>query len=311
MNWNGLDPAALAAERRKREERGAASAQSVPAMAREHWARVGDCDALVLTPDDAAPDGAILFLHGGGWVFGSPRQSLGLTRRIACQARRRVVSLAYPLAPEHPYPAAIDTAAAAITALAREGALAIAGGSAGAQIALAAMLLQRDRSADIPGAGLLFCGAFSQTLDSPSQRSFGQDGGRLTTQRMADFIEAYAAPLAAPYADVTGTDLRGLPPLWFSVGDRDPLLSDTLAVHAQALDSGVSAALEVVPGASHGFMNDFGSSSRIDDAVEAGVEWLVSSTFGTRGENGVGGRLGLQDRTIDRWQENPAEDNQA
>lgn len=286
MSWIEMDPSDLAAERRLREMRGAALAHDAPRMAREHWTLVGDSDALVLTPHDAEPEGAILFLHGGGWVFGSPRQSLGLTRRIAAQARRRVVSLAYPLAPEHPYPAAINSAATAIGVLAADGPLAIAGGSAGAQIGLAAMMQQRDRAGALPHAALLFCGAFSQSLDSPSHKAFGQHGGRLTTQKMGDFIAAYAAPDGAPYADLTDASLEKLPPMWFSVGDCDPLLSDTLMVHAQALQDGLEAGLDVVPGAAHGFMNDFAASNRCDAAVEVGVEWLVSHSFASTDRSG-------------------------
>lgn len=278
MNWTRIDLEHLTDERRMREAKGATAAAAAPAMACEEWMDIGGCATLSLTPKAGGDTGPILFLHGGGWVFGSPVQSLGLARRIAAEAGCQVLSMAYPLAPEHPYPAAIEAVARACDQLGERGSFMLAGGSAGAQIGLAAMALQRDRGGVLPRAALLFCGAFAQTVTGFSHDAFGRAGGRLTSATMADFISVYGVPDDARYADMTKADLSGLPELWLSVGDRDPLLSDTLAVFRASIAGGASSHLEVVPGAAHGFMNDFHADPRIDAAVAAGAGWLAACT---------------------------------
>jgi acetyl esterase len=195
-------------------------------------------------------------------VFGSSIGSLGLIRRIVAQTHRPVVSLDYPLSPEHPYPEAINRVTRALAEMETAG---VIGGSAGAQIALHAVSRLEDAG---PRAGLLFCGAFSQNTDTWSHCAFGNDTGQLTTERMERYLAAYGMPKDAPLPN-----LANIPPLFLSVGDSDPLLDDSLQVHASA-QSFNGSVLEVIPHAHHGFMNDWYKNHRIDRAVSDALDWL-------------------------------------
>ena len=271
----------LAAERAEREARGLAEAAAAPAMESEQWVTLagaaGSVPALRLLPPGAPPDAAPnLFIHGGGWVYGSPLQTLGLARRIAAQTRRPLYSLRYRLAPEHPYPAAILDACVALDALADDGLAGVIGASAGAQVALGACLRQRDLGAPAPKALVLFNGAFAQHTATASHRAHGAGPEGLTTAIMAGHIADYAVA-AAPdrrHGDLTRADLSGLPPAWFACGDQDPLLDDTLATFGAALAATGTARLHILPGRRHGFVADWRSDPMAEAALAAALDWL-------------------------------------
>lgn len=282
-----IDRSTLKEERARREAEGLAKAASAPEMASEEWVTFpgpdGPVRVLVLTPKDVASPAAHVFVHGGGWVFGSPLQTVGLARRMAHQARRPVASVAYSLAPEFTFPRPIRDVAAVYDGLAAEGRLGGAiGFSAGAQIVLAAAMMRRDAGAAMPGGIVLFNGGFAMTTDSETHAAHGALPTGLTTAAMRDYIEAYGVAGAADgtYGDLTAARLDGLPPLWFSCGDIDPLLADTLIVFRTALAARNAARLHVIPGLKHGFSNDWHVDPAADDAVGQSVAWLESVTKG-------------------------------
>jgi acetyl esterase len=266
MNWQDWTADALSVERLLREQNGAVAADAAPRMAQETRVEIAGMSALKCIPAECTHTVPHVFVHGGGWVFGSSVASLGLIRRIAAQTSRPVVSLDYPLSPEHPYPRAIDTVTRTLEEMAQTtGVAGIIAGSAGSQIALHAVSSARGTR---PRAGLLFCGAFGQSLDTWSHIAFGDGSAQLGTQDMQRFLTAYAMPQSAPQPD-----LANVPPLFLSIGDCDPLLQDSLQVHAAAQHHNGSV-LEVVPNARHGFMNDWYKNPRIDRAVTDALDWL-------------------------------------
>ncbi|WMS45151.1 alpha/beta hydrolase [Acuticoccus sp. MNP-M23] len=275
--WIEMAAADLAAERKAREENGRIAADAAPKMASEtnvtFETPAGALPAIRLVPegaDDSAP--ADVFVHGGGWVFGSARQSIGTARRMAAQSRRTILSVDYLLAPETPWPAAADQVGALFDQLAAEGGLhAVAGSSAGAQIALAAMRRQADRGGALPRGALLFNGAFAMTADSWSHAAFGGGSDLLTTAAMTAYIAAYGA---GADGDMTIADMFGLPPLWLSLGDQDPLIEDSLAVFQRALAAGTKVHLDIIPGVGHGFANNFHDLPRVDLAITDAMDWL-------------------------------------
>jgi acetyl esterase len=280
--WTNLE-----AERAQREVAGLANAGLAPEMAREEWqtfevdGRSVPC--LVLTPREVRSDRDHVFVHGGGWVFGSPRQTVGVTRRIAHQAKRRVVSVGYRLAPEHPYPAGIDDVVGVLDQIGQQGRLAgVMGSSAGAQIGLAATMVQRDRGRPMPSAALMINGAFAMTTDSHSHRLHGTSTESFGSAYMRFYIEAYGVEAAEDraYGDLTRADLSGLPPVWLSCGDIDPLLDDTLAVFANIRAAGGRPRLQVVPSRTHGFTNQWHSDPLADNALEMAVDWLEETVAG-------------------------------
>lgn len=266
MEWREWLPDVLAVERLRRETNGLTAAQAAPEPAAETRLEIAGVPALKCVPRGCRSSVPHVFVHGGGWVFGSSLQSLGLIRRIASQTLRPVISLDYALAPEHPYPKAIEDVSAALAEIAKsDGVVGIIGGSAGAQIALHAAC--GTEGSGLRGA-LFFCGAFGQTTNTWSHRVFGQGHEQLSTDDTQRFLNAYAMPNETP-----APDLSNLPPLFLSVGDSDPLLNDTLQLHAAA-QQGNGSRLEIVPGAVHGFMNNWHTTPRIDRAVTDALTWL-------------------------------------
>ena len=207
----------------------------------------------------------VVFVHGGGWTFGSVDSHEVEMRSLALASGAAVLGFDYRLAPEHPFPAALEDVRAVLAAV-RDGVLgdavdvtriALAGDSAGAHLALATLLALRDAGAPGVAAAALFYGSFVPRSDSASHRLFGSGIFGLSSVRMnwywRNFLgSAYAAPpvLAAPL----GAVLDGLPPLHLVAAGLDPLRDDTLALAKALTDAGVSHDLEIVPGVIHGFL---------------------------------------------------------
>ena len=190
------------------------------------------------------PDGVpatapgILYLHGGGWVICSLDTHDGVCRRLANASGLRVASLDYRLAPEHPFPAPLDDCLAAVRWLRAHGRtlgldpdrLALAGDSAGANLALATLLALRERGEARPATAALIYGAFSSDLASPSHRIYGGGEYILSAATMRWFWGQYVPdpaqrdqPLVSPLL----ADLRGLPPLYVAAAELDPLRDDS------------------------------------------------------------------------------------
>lgn len=265
-DWTTLDPAAARALQDGLAHRWNAD---LPAMAEEPLTLPGSppVPARLLTPAGARP-GCILFLHGGGWAFGNLDSHARFMRLLAADANTRVLGADYRLAPEHAAPAAFTDSLAAWRALvdrsqeaAFDGPLAVAGDSAGANLALAVVLNEIREGRRKPDAGLLFYGVYGADLDSPSYRRFAEGFG-LTRAAMQRFWDFYApadgamarddprlSPLAAPEAEVAR-----LPPLFLNAAGLDPLLSDTVAMARRLEAAGVPHHLAVHEGVQHGFM---------------------------------------------------------
>jgi acetyl esterase len=222
---------------------------------------------------------AVLFLHGGGWVVGDLDGVDALCRALANRTGAVVVSVDYRLAPEHPFPAALDDAWTVLTWLhehahelgADPDRLAVAGESAGANLAAAAA---RRAHAD-PGAAhprlraqLLAYPALDGALATASYDELGTGFG-LTRDQMRWYWDAYApggaarAPEASP---LRAPDVAGLPPAIFVQAELDPLLDDGLDYAQRLHAAGVDADVHVWPGMVHGFLRYRGL---LDDAHAA------------------------------------------
>ncbi|MFI0742011.1 alpha/beta hydrolase [Streptomyces sp. NPDC021100] len=211
------------------------------------------------TPEDLP---VILYVHGGAFTYGSPEAEEGRSLRYARDVRAVVVSVDYRLAPEHPYPAAADDAYAALTWIAADptgiggdpARIAVAGGSAGGNIAASTALRARDQA----GPRVLF-----QSLTYPVV------DGSLTTASVREFTDtpvlnrgamglawAYYAkdthpdPYASP---IRAAGLGGLPPAYIAVAEVDPLRDEGRDYAARLSAAGVTTELVQVPGAVHGF----------------------------------------------------------
>jgi acetyl esterase len=210
------------------------------------------------------PRGAYLHVHGGGWVLGSLDGQDPWLREIATATSLTVVSVGYRLAPEHPYPAGPEDVEAAARWLLEhhEGRLAIGGESAGAQLAVLALLALRDGGGgsssghSFDAANLVF-GAFDLT-GTPSRRLWGERNLILSGPVMDWFADCYLPGMShserqAPTVSPLFADLHGLPPALFSCGTLDALLDDTLFMEARWRQAGNVTRLELYEESIHGF----------------------------------------------------------
>ena len=213
----------------------------------------GAAAAEWLTPPGARADAAVLYLHGGGYVIGSPRSHRHLAAAIGRAAQASVLLPDYRLAPEHPFPAAVDDAVAAYRWLLGRGIaparIAIAGDSAGGGLTVATLLALRDAKVPLPGAGICISPWTDMTCSAPSYTSRAEADPIVKVAGVSDMAKAYLGgkdpktPLASPLF----ADLRGLPPLLVHVGDDEVLLDDATGLAKQARAAGVDVSLEVWP----------------------------------------------------------------
>ena len=206
-----------------------------------------------LAAPGARDDAAVLYLHGGGYVIGSPRSHRHLDAAIGDAAKTRVLLPEYRLAPEHPFPAAVDDAVAAYRWLLERqiapASIVIAGDSAGGGLTVATLLALRDARVPLPAAGVcispwvdLTCGGGSYATRADVDPIVKRDG-------VAAMATAYlgGADAKTPLASPLFADLRGLPPLLIHVGDDEVLLDDSVQLAERARKAGVDATLDVWP----------------------------------------------------------------
>jgi epsilon-lactone hydrolase len=199
----------------------------------------------------------ILYFHGGGYYFCSPQSHRPLVFELAARAGARTFSLDYRLAPEHPFPAALDDALAAYRRLCADGtpadSIVLAGDSAGGGLALATLVALRDAGDPLPACALLF---------SP-WTDLAATGGTLVTNdgvdpmfcgvaigRAARFYAGDTSP-SHPYMSPVYADLTGLPPLFIQAGSTEVLLDDARRVAENARAARVAVDFEVWPKMPH------------------------------------------------------------
>lgn len=220
----------------------------------------GDVTVRIFAPDEIK--GVYLHIHGGGFMLGGADERDEALVSTGKEGKVAVVSVDYRLAPENPYPAGADDCEAVAIWLAQNSLsefgtrkLVIGGESAGANLAAATLLRMRDRHdfRDFSGAVLTY-GVFDLTM-TPSARRWGERNLILTTKLIEWFNENYVAGARRSDPDVSPlyADLADLPPALFTVGTLDPLLDDSLFMHARWQAAGNSSNLAVYPGGIHAF----------------------------------------------------------
>lgn len=211
---------------------------------------MGGVPAEWTSAEEHDPHRVLLYLHGGGYCIGSVATHRGLTGPLARAARARVLSLGYRLAPEHPFPAAIEDAVTAYRGLLDSGQrperLAIGGDSAGGGLTIATLLTLRDRKLPMPGAAVALSPWLDLTQSGDSIRTRDEIDPMLHRSDLELFANEYLGdhdprdPLASPLF----ADLGGLPPLLLQVGTAEVLLDDTLRFAAAARRAGVEVSVD-------------------------------------------------------------------
>jgi epsilon-lactone hydrolase len=212
-----------------------------------------------ITPS-IADRGAIMYLHGGGYVACSPATDRPIAAGLARLTRRRVFSPEYRLAPEHRFPAALDDAVAAYRWMLEQGvaarSLAVVGTSAGGGLALAMLLRLRDEGQlPLPASAVCFSPWTDLACTGESLR--GNDGRCAMFRRanITDFARIYLGEARPqnPYASPVFGDLGRLPPLLLQVASDELLFDDSHRIHANVQKTGGVSRLEVFDGVFHGW----------------------------------------------------------
>ncbi len=208
-------------------------------------------------PEDMAPRRTILHLHGGAFVGGAPSQFRPFAGWLAARARARVISLDYRLAPEHPFPAALDDAVAAVRALYALGtppsALGIIGDSAGGAIALATLIALRDAGDPLPAAAALISPCTDVAGSGASLRENADREVMLSARHQTELARLYAPdhPAEHPLVSPLYAELKGLPSLLIHASDSEILFDDARRVAEKARAAGVAVEFTVFRGLMH------------------------------------------------------------
>jgi acetyl esterase/lipase len=215
------------------------------------------CDRVSTAASD--PLRVLLLLHHGAFVAGSARSLHELGRRLCAASGATVLAPDYRLAPEHPFPAAVEDALACYRGLLaqglRSGDIVVGGASAGGGIAAAALLAVRDGGLPRPAGGVLVCPMLDTTLSSPAMTAEDSaepiDSRPVSGPAVALYLAGHPAtdPLASPVL----ADLTGLPPLLIEAAGADRLVDDAHTFAERAGARGVRVALHVAEGAIHNF----------------------------------------------------------
>lgn len=205
------------------------------------------------------PERAVLYLHGGGYAIGSINTHRRLAYDISAASAAAVLVIDYRLAPEHPYPAAVDDAAAAWRWLLQQGfapnRLAIAGDSAGGGLTIATLVNLRDQKLSLPACAVAISpwvdleGVGNSMAARAAQDPMVQKDGLLWMAGMYLDGRDARTPLAAPLH----ADLRGLPPILVQVGTAETLLDDSTRIAERLHAAGVEVRLSIWPNMLHVF----------------------------------------------------------
>jgi monoterpene epsilon-lactone hydrolase len=243
---------------------------------------VGGVGALDVVVGGATSDDIILYLHGGGYVIGSAESSVPLAAELARRTSAKVITLDYRLAPENPFPAAVDDAKAAYQGLLSQGIapghIALAGESAGGGLAVAAALALRDAQVPLPASILAMSPWADLTLSGstlvakqPVDATLTGDGMRRSA---GDYVGS--ADATDPYLSPIFGDLHGLPPVLIQSGSHEILLSDSLRLASRAADDDVRVTLDVVPGVPHVFQAYAAVLDEGEAALGRAAEFLIN-----------------------------------
>jgi monoterpene epsilon-lactone hydrolase len=253
----------------------------VPPGIRTRTATLGDRPAVLVEPAGAPKAGTILYFHGGSYVVGSPETAMSLTGNLVTRTGSRAFSLDYRLAPEHPFPAAIEDGVSAYRALLDSGedpsAIAFAGDSAGGGLTVTTCLAARDAGLPMPAAIVAFSPGLDMTRTGESMDTKAGVDPFFTREGLGHTGTMYLAgqdprqPLLSP---ATLADLTGLPPMLLQAGANEILLDDSTRMATRARDAGVDVVLDVTADVPHVFQAFAGVLDEADEALDRAALFL-------------------------------------
>jgi epsilon-lactone hydrolase len=248
------------------------SAQPLPADVTVTAAALGGVPTAEITVDGIEPRHVVLYFHGGVYVLGDAVSAANLASQFGRRTRAKVISVDYRLAPEHPYPAAIDDALAAYEALLHNGTapadIVFAGESAGGGLAIATLVNARDHGLPLPAAALVMSPYADLTLAGATMETKRKVDVLMSREHLQSRVTDYTAgqDTSSGLISPIFADLSGLPPLIIQVGTHEVLLDDAVRLARQAATADVTVTLDVTPGVPHVFQSFY---AILDEAVAA------------------------------------------
>jgi acetyl esterase/lipase len=233
----------------------------------------GGVPSFVLMPRPELPV-TLLHLHGGGYIMGSAYGFRSLAGALAMAADTGALVTEYRLAPEHPFPAALEDAVRAYVWMIEQGAqprhCTISGDSAGAGLVLSLLLTLREQGIPLPGATLLLCPSVDLTGETIDERATGAPEMAIIRRLVETVAQAYLAghPLDDPVVSPLLADLTGLPPMLVQAATGDHVLKDSQLLADRARQHGVDARLELYPSSTHDFHIFWSFLPEAADAVQ-------------------------------------------
>ncbi|WP_206922474.1 alpha/beta hydrolase [Alicyclobacillus suci] len=255
---------------------------TIPAGVRTTQTTLGHRPSVLVEPEQTAHPGMILYFHGGSFIFGSPETAMSLTANLVCRTGIRAMSLDYRLAPEHPFPAALEDSLVAYCALLDSGveatSIAFAGDSAGGGIAVSTCLMARTAGLPMPAVVVAFSPGLDKTHSGASMDSkAGIDP--FFTRESFDYTDAMYLAGQNPNQELVSparfADLTGFPPLLLQVGTNEVLLDDSTQMAERARAAGVDVILDVTADVPHVFQAFAGVLEEADQALDRAALFIT------------------------------------
>jgi epsilon-lactone hydrolase len=257
----------------------------------QHSVEIGSVAGIEVTIQGNKAENVILYFHGGVYVIGDAEATVPLVGDLVRRTGTKAITLEYRLAPEHPYPAAVQDARAAYEGLLAQGLapgqIALAGESAGGGLAVALLLALREAGVPLPSCAYLMSPYVDLTLSGDTLAEKREVDPILTPAGLRARVPDYVgrADAADPYISPIFGDLRELPPLLIQVGSHELLLSDALRLAERLAISDCAVTLDVTPGVPHvfqayaGLLDEAGAAlDRASDFLNAEFAYSPSTT---------------------------------
>ena len=236
---------------------------------------LGGRAAIAVRVDASPTEGVILYLHGGGFVSGSPATALGLTAEVVARTGVPAVSIDYRLAPETPFPGGLNDCLAAYQELLdggrRADRIVVVGDSAGGNLAIALALAAKDAGLPVPAGIVAFSPSADMTrtgesmLSKESRDPFFTRAGLMHTTAMYLGGSNPENPLASP---ALNADFSGMPPMLVQAGTDEVLLDDAVRIADRAREAEVDVILDIVSGVPHVFPSMVGALDEAEEALD-------------------------------------------
>jgi epsilon-lactone hydrolase len=285
-------PIGSTVEEQRRHLRELVSAQPLPSEITVTAAALGGVPTAEITVEGIEARHVVLYFHGGVYVIGDAFLAAELASQVGRRTQTKVISVDYRLAPEHPYPAAVDDALAAYSALLDNGIAAadvvFAGESAGGGLAVATLVNARDHGLPLPAAAYVMSPYVDLTLAGATIETRRDVDPLLSREllepRVADYTSGQDAALGL--ISPIFAELSGLPPLMIQGGTHEVLLDDALRLAHEAATADVKVMLDITPGVPHVFQAYHAFLDEATAALDRAGQFLSAALGGAEGVTG-------------------------